>query len=154
MTSMFIEKELYKDILRNIPIPTVDILFLNSKNELLLGKRNNEPLLGIYYIPGGRINKWEKLLDAAHRKAKEEVWIDIDITKLRFIWVYDDIFENSAFDNISTHCIPITYSYLLDTDEEWMISLWDAQHSDFRFFSFSDESLHNMVKLRLLSLKY
>ncbi len=41
---MFIEKELYKNILATMPIPTVDILFLNSKNELLLGKRNNEPL--------------------------------------------------------------------------------------------------------------
>ncbi len=49
---MFIETELYKDILRNIPIPTVDILFMNSQKELLLGKRNNEPLMGVYYIPG------------------------------------------------------------------------------------------------------
>ena len=57
MISMFIEKELYVDIIRNMPIPTVDILFLNSQNELLLGKRNNEPLMGIYYIPGGRVDK-------------------------------------------------------------------------------------------------
>ena len=33
---MFIEKELYIDILRNMPIPTVDILFLNSQNQILL----------------------------------------------------------------------------------------------------------------------
>ena len=54
---MFIEKELYKSILNCMAIPTVDILFINSKKELLLGKRNNEPLMGIYYIPGGRVNK-------------------------------------------------------------------------------------------------
>lgn len=51
-TNMFIEKELYMNILDCMPIPTVDILFLNSKNELLLGKRNNEPLKNIYYLPG------------------------------------------------------------------------------------------------------
>ena len=45
MTSMFIEKELYRSILNGMPIPTVDILFINSKKELLLGKRNNEPLM-------------------------------------------------------------------------------------------------------------
>ena len=56
-TSMFIEKELYMDILRNMPVPTVDIVFVNSRNEFLLGKRNNEPLMGVYYIPGGRVNK-------------------------------------------------------------------------------------------------
>ena len=54
---MFIEKELYMDILRNMPVPTVDIVFVNSRNEFLLGKRNNEPLMGVYYIPGGRVNK-------------------------------------------------------------------------------------------------
>ncbi len=52
MTNMFIEKLLYMDILTHIPIPTVDILFVNSQGELLLGKRNNEPLMGVYYIPG------------------------------------------------------------------------------------------------------
>lgn len=57
MTNMFIEKEIYKDILIHIPIPTVDILFVNSQSKLLLGKRNNEPLMGVYYIPGGRVNK-------------------------------------------------------------------------------------------------
>ena len=41
---MFIEKDTYQMILSCMPIPTVDILFVNSKNEILLAKRNNEPL--------------------------------------------------------------------------------------------------------------
>ncbi len=147
--SMFIEKELYKNILGCMPIPTVDILFLNSKNELLLGKRNNEPLKWVYYIPGGRVNKWEKSLDAAKRKAFEELGLSIDVTRLEFIWVYDDIFHNSAFDHISTHCIPVTYSYRLDGSEESMLSLGDTQHADLRFFSLSDNALHEMVYMRI-----
>jgi len=153
MTSMFIDKELYKNILISIPIPTVDILFLNTSWELLLAKRNNEPLKGIYYIPGWRVNKWEKSLEAAKRKAFEELGISIDVSKLQFIGVYDDIFDNSAFDGISTHCIPVTYLYQLDIQEEWAISLWDTQHSDLQFFSLSDDSLHAMVKLRISDLK-
>ena len=85
MTNMFIEKSLYMDILRNMPIPTVDILFLNSQNQILLGKRNNEPLMGVYYIPGGRVNKREISLDTARRKAKEELGIDVDIARLQFV---------------------------------------------------------------------
>lgn len=151
---MFIEKELYKTILQCIPIPTVDIIFLNSHNEILLGKRNNEPLLGIYYIPGGRINKWETTLVAAERKSKEELGIDIDITKLQFIGAtYNDIFDNSAFENISTHCIPITYIYKLWKQEESMLSLWDNQHSDLRFFSIDDPNIHELVQLRINDLK-
>lgn len=148
-TNMFIEKELYKDILTHIPIPTVDILFVNSQGELLLGKRNNEPLMWVYYIPGGRVNKWERSLDAAHRKAQEELGMDIDISRLQFVWVYDDIFENSAFEDISTHCIPVTYLYSLSPGEESELSLGDSQHSDLRFFSLDDPSLHEMVKMRI-----
>ncbi len=153
MTSMFIEKELYIDILNCMPIPTVDILFLNSKNQILLWKRNNEPLMWVYYIPGWRVNKWEHSLDTAKRKAREELGIDIDSTRLQFIWVYDDIFENSAFEGISTHCIPVTYLYPLTLAEESQLSLWDTQHSDLRFFSLDDPSLHEMVKIRIQDMK-
>lgn len=151
---MFIEKELYKNILESMPIPTVDIIFLNSHNELLLCKRNNEPLLGVYYIPWGRVNKGETLTEAAKRKAKEELIIDIDISRLRFIEAtYNDIFDNSAFENISTHCIPITYIYELNSHEESQFTLWDSQHSDLRFFSLDDPNLHAIVKLRVNDLK-
>jgi len=151
---MFIEKELYKSILGCMPIPTVDIIFLNAQNQFLLGKRNNEPLLGVYYIPGGRINKWETTLIAAKRKAKEELGIDIDTTRLRFIGAtYDDIFPNSAFEGISTHCVPTTYVYRLDAREESSISLGDNQHSDLMFFSIDDPSLHELVQLRVTDLK-
>lgn len=153
MTNMFIEKDLYMSILRCMPIPTVDILFVNTEWKLLLGKRNNEPLMWIYYIPGGRVNKWERSLDAAHRKAREELGIDIDISSLQFVWVYDDIFENSAFEGISTHCIPVTYLYRLNSIEESELSLGDSQHSDLRFFSLDDPSLHKMVKMRIRDMK-
>ena len=153
MTNMFIEKSLYMDILRNMPVPTVDILFINSRNQILLGKRNNEPLMGVYYIPGGRVNKWERSLDAARRKSREELGIDIDISRLQFVWVYDDIFPNSAFADISTHCIPVTYMYRLDLDEELILSIWDAQHSDLRFFSLDDLSLHEMIDMRVRDLR-
>ena len=79
---MFIEDTLYREILNVMPIPTVDILFLSLENKILLGKRDNEPLPWIYYIPGGRVNKWETSLETAKRKAKEELGIDIDVKKL------------------------------------------------------------------------
>ena len=152
MTNMFIEKELYKSILNCMPIPTVDILFVNSKDELLLGKRNNEPLMWIYYIPGGRVNKGEWSLNAAKRKVNEELGIDIDISRLQFIWVYDDIFDNSAFAGISTHCIPVTYMYRLLAHEIDQFALADNQHTDLRFFSLDDPTLHEMIRLRITDM--
>lgn len=149
----FLPKEIYTTILEHVPIPTVDILFLNAKKELLLARRNNEPLFWVYYIPGGRVYKGEKSIDAVKRKSQEELWVDIDTSRLRFIGVYDDIFDNSAFPGISTHCIPATYLYELNKQEESQLVLADTQHSDFKFFDLKDPSLHPMVKRRISHIK-
>lgn len=150
---MFIEKDLYIKILEVMPIPTLDILFLNSKNQLLLGKRVNEPLHWVFYIPWGRINKWETLLNAAKRKSYEELGLDIDIARLKFLWIYDDIFDNSAFEWVNTHCIPTTYYYQLNQEEEKNLNLGDGQHTELQFFDLEDSWLHKQVLLRIKDLK-
>lgn len=149
---MYIENKLYKEIVDKMIIQTLDIMFFNENNQILLWLRNNPPLKWIYYIPWWRRNKNETILESAKRKAKEELWIDIDIKKLIFLWVYDDIFNNSIFENIWTHCSPITYIYRLNKEEEKKIIL-DFQHSDYKLFDINDKSLHEMVKIRINDLK-
>lgn len=146
--NMFIEEPLYRTIIQTMPIPTVDILFFNTKGQILLGKRINEPLAGVYYIPGGRIHRWETLLDAAKRKAKEELSVDINVQKLKLVGIYDDFFHNSAFLD-GTHCIPVTYVYQMTELEEQSISIWDTQHSRIQFFDLDDPTIHHMVTLRI-----
>lgn len=85
MNKMFIEDDIYKTILQNIVVETVDILVINTSWQLLLWLRNNQPLQNVYYIPWWRREKNEKLIDAVIRKMREELWIDIDIKKLIFI---------------------------------------------------------------------
>ena len=148
---MLIEDKLYKEIVKNIIIQTVDIVFLNSKNQILLWLRENNPLKWVYYLPWWRRNKNERILDSAKRKSKEELWIDISTNKLKFLGVYDDIYNNSMYKNIWTHCSPIIYAYKLSSEEEKNIKN-DSQHSEFKFFDLNDESLHKMVKERILNL--
>lgn len=145
---MFIPDEIYKQIIKYAVIPTVDILFLDKDKRILLWLRKNEPLQWVYYIPGWRIQKNETLLQAAQRKGKEELNIDIDTTKLRFAWVYDDIFDNSAFAWLSTHCLSSLFVYPLDADTREQIHP-DDQHSDIQFFAYDDPSLHSFIKQRL-----
>jgi colanic acid biosynthesis protein WcaH len=148
---MFIEDAIYKDILKNIVVETVDVLVINRIWQVLLWLRNNQPLQNIYYIPWWRREKNEKLLDAVKRKMIEELWIDIDLKKLIFLWIYDDIFENSMFEDVSSHYSPITYVYHLDESEQNNIRI-DAQHSDLKFFNLNDPTLHPMVKIRILDM--
>jgi len=61
----------YRKVLSAVPIVCVDCLVVNDASEYLLVKRRNEPLKGEYWVPGGRIYKNERLVEAVRRKMRE-----------------------------------------------------------------------------------
>lgn len=151
---MFIEADIYKKIVDNVIIVCVDLLCINNNGEILLGLRNNPPLKNVYYLPWWRIFKYENSLDAAKRKASDELWIDIDVKKLKFLWVYDDIFpSDSFFPWWWSHYTSRTYVYPLSEREETQLCTNDAQHKNLKFFNLKDSSLHSMLHDRLNDLQ-
>lgn len=66
----------------------VDIWIRNSKGELLIQKRSNEKesYPGMWAMTGGSIISGESSINAAHRETLEELGIDIDISKLEFLF--------------------------------------------------------------------
>ena len=61
---MFIKEDLYKDIIKSVPILCVDIL-INLDDKYLLIKRNDNPLKGEWWVPGGRVLLGEDCISAA-----------------------------------------------------------------------------------------
>lgn len=55
-----------------MPIPCVDLVVEDEKGMILLIKRNNEPVKGEWWFPGGRVHLLETREQAAVRKLKEE----------------------------------------------------------------------------------
>jgi colanic acid biosynthesis protein WcaH len=82
--------EEYKKLLSAIPIVCVDCLVVNENEEYLLVKRANPPLKGEYWVPGGRLYKNERMLDAVHRKMREEVGIGVDVVTILGILEFFD----------------------------------------------------------------
>ncbi len=76
-----------------MPVVCVDCLVVNERDEYLLVKRKNEPLKGEFWVPGGRLYKHERLVDAVHRKMREEIGVDVDIIKS--VGFFEEFFENS-----------------------------------------------------------
>lgn len=79
--NMYIPEPEYRIIVSYIPILCVDLLIIHD-NKCLLLKRTNEPAMGQFWFPGGRINKLETIKDAAIRKAKEETNLDCEFVKI------------------------------------------------------------------------
>jgi ADP-ribose pyrophosphatase YjhB (NUDIX family) len=57
-------------------------------NKILLGKRNINPGKGMWSLPGGYVNRAEKVEDAAIREIKEETNLDIKLVADALLGVY------------------------------------------------------------------
>jgi 8-oxo-dGTP diphosphatase len=62
------------------PKPTVDIIIELPDDQIVLIERTHEPLG--FAIPGGFVDEFEWLADAAVREAKEETCLDIEVVEL------------------------------------------------------------------------
>jgi colanic acid biosynthesis protein WcaH len=70
-TPEWIDASLFHTILKLMPIPAVHAI-ITARGKHLLLKRQIPPLLGGWWIPGGRVHKYEALTDAIRREVHEE----------------------------------------------------------------------------------
>ena len=140
----------YKRCVRDLPIATVDLVIFNKeKTKVLLFKRENEPLKGIFYFPGGRIHKNETVEKTIVRMTKEELSIDIDIRDLIFGGYQEEIFDKSIYKNIGAHFINLFFGMV--AAEKLPIRL-NTQHNDFQWFPINDKDLHPYAKKKIDTL--
>ena len=69
------------------PIPTVDVI-IEQNSRILMIRRKNDPYKGCLALPGGFVDEWEKIEDAARREANEETSLNIHLVDI--LGVYSD----------------------------------------------------------------
>ena len=121
--------EEYKKIVAVLPILCVDVIIKNGKGEYLLIKRANEPLKDQWWVIGGRVLMGESLEQAAERKVKEEVGLEIDDVKS--IGYYEDALETNPF-GLATplHSVSVVFSTSIDNKQRVTV---DSQSSDWKY---------------------
>ena len=124
----FIPQTLYDQIVKCLPIVSVEAVIVKD-NALLFLKRNNEPVKGEWWFPGGRIHKGESLKQTLCREIKEETGLEIIESKL--VNVYSRVFQER-------HDITIVY---LCKCKDGKIEL-NNEHSEYAFFKTLPEELH------------
>lgn len=143
---MKIPEKTYKKILSSVPIICVDLLILKqtkikSRKKFLLMKRNNKPLMGQWWLPGGRVYKNESLLDAVKRKCKEECNLLVD--KYKKIGIIEYIGVEAPFKNMKdgVHIVSIVYEVTPKNGD----ILLDSQHNDYNWF-YKNEFPKKLIK--------
>lgn len=91
----------FKNIYSRVPRLCVDLV-IETKDGIILTKRETEPCIGQWHIPGGTVLKGEKLSDTIKRIAQEELGIDVKIDKLIGVIEY-------SIKNYFSHPVGIAY---------------------------------------------
>ncbi len=125
----------FKTVIENTPLVSID-LCLVCDDQLLLGKRNNDPLKGEWFTPGGRIHKNETWQDALLRIAEVELGSSgIMVEDFSLMGIWDHFYSNSALgQDTSTHYVNLPH--YAEFKSKPQITL-DDQHADFEWFDLS-----------------
>ncbi len=143
--SKLIPMEEFKIVVENAPLISIDLVTM-FKDKVLLGRRVNKPAKDFYFTTGGIVRKNELFREAQKRIAKNELGLELT-TELKFIGIFEHFYNDSIFDNISTHYV--NHGYLLELEKE-LINLPQEQHSDYKWFGIKEllqsDEVHKYVK--------
>lgn len=120
---MIINRDLYQQIVKTMPIACVDLIVVDNVGRVLMGKRTNEPAIGKWWFPGGRVYYLETRLAASARKLREEC--GLEATHLFELGVFDVIVERSD-NHGKLHAITTLFVAQVETNTAFVL---DAQNS-------------------------
>jgi colanic acid biosynthesis protein WcaH len=140
------------DVVRVTPLVAIDLIVRNEAGEILLGKRRNRPAQHWWFVPGGRIQKNERLQDAYRRIGKAELGITMPNAKLHGIFnhLYDDNYFGVP--DIGTHYVTLAYRCELG---KGITPVHDDQHAEMKWWAIDalmqSDSVHANTKAYFLS---
>ena len=130
-----LDEKSFRSVVAAAPLASIDICLVVD-HCLLMGCRNNEPLKGQWFTPGGCIKKNEPWQDALLRIAKTELGFDVGIEAYKLMGIWDHFYTNSFADpNLSTHYINLPQVCYLDDRPDLVL---DSQHSQIGWFPLNE----------------
>jgi colanic acid biosynthesis protein WcaH len=126
----------FKTIIEYAPLISIDLIIVNQSGQVLLGKRNNRPAQGYWFVPGGRILKDESMSVAFKRLTLNELGVELYINKSEFIGPFEHFYvDNVSGEDFSTHYIALGYRLLVD---DTLLNLPTEQHNQYKWMSVDD----------------
>ena len=130
----------WETVVRNAPIVSVDLI-VRHNGGVVLGHRENEPIKDRWFVPGGRVQKGERLTQAVHRVAEEELGIAVEICDS--LGAYEHFYQNSDIGpDIGKHYV--ANGFVVESLDAEFIP--DGQHAEVQVFQSPPDDLHHYTK--------
>jgi colanic acid biosynthesis protein WcaH len=119
-------------IVDGTPLVSIDLILKNAEGKILLGRRTNRPAQGLWFVPGGRIRKNERVADALLRISRRE--LGVEILQAKLLGVFDHLYPDNFLGapGVSTHYV------VLGMEAAWPEGASvqaDDQHDEFKWWS-------------------
>ncbi|MFB6109004.1 MAG: GDP-mannose mannosyl hydrolase [Haloplanus sp.] len=143
MSDQRVPDDEWRTVVRNVPIVSVDLVVCHDGG-VVLGRRENQPAKGEWFVPGGRVRKDEPLTEAVHRVARDELGVDVSVE--RRLGAYEHFWAASEFDDVPTKHY-LANGFVVRTRGETLTP--DDQHGELRVFEPPFPDLHPYVEAYL-----
>ena len=147
---MKIDKKHVLEIIEATPLVSIDLVIRNPSDKVLLGKRNNRPAMGYWFVPGGRIFKNETINQALKRISGVELGQDLSTKAPSLLGAYDHIYEDNFLNvkGINTHYVVLAFVIALQQEIEVKS---DEQHTELKWWEIDkllqDQTVHQNTKV-------
>ena len=127
----------FKNVVKHTPLCAIDLIVKNGKGEVLLGLRKNAPAKGLWFAPGGRIFKGERLKDALKRISGDELGVEITVKDVKLLGIYEHIYGENFFGEkgFGTHLVVIACEAI---QRNLLLNPPKDQHESYKFMAINE----------------
>jgi colanic acid biosynthesis protein WcaH len=127
---------------------SIDLIVRDPAGKVLVGWRRNEPARNTWFVPGGRVRKNERLVDAFDRVCWMELGLDTRLPAVAevlmppvFRGVFEHLYETHFAEELGlgTHYVVLAYELAL---KQPLISLPPEQHDRYAWMKPDDIVRH------------
>ena len=125
----------FLNIINATPLVSIDLVIRNEHGEALLGWRVNRPAQNSWFVPGGRIRKNERVMDALQRISQRE--LGVTVTQAKLIGVFDHIYDDNFLgaSGVNTHYVVLGFAAGLPSNQPLAP---DEQHTELKWWRVGD----------------
>ena len=131
----------FRDVVRNTPLVSIDLVIADPSGAILMGWRENEPAKGTWFVPGGRIRKDERIADAFGRIIRTETGLVKSLTDSRFGGAYEHLYATNCFGEAGFGTHYCVLAYVVRLGERPDIT-HDRQHAGVAWLAPSSADIH------------